>query len=47
MIKFIFGMQLNIEACPKYSSLHIFAISPDKHENEVDFLPGDKQFSTK
>ena len=27
---------------PKISNLHIFAISPEKHGGEVDFLPENK-----
>ena len=27
---------------PKIGSLHIFAISPEKHGGEVDFLPANK-----
>ena len=30
---------------PKIRSLHIFAISPDKHGGEVDFLPANKHES--
>ena len=30
---------------PKIRSLHIFAISPEKHMDEVDFLSADKHES--
>ena len=62
MMKFIFGMQINIEVFYKLilsvwvcigrhaqsmqnKISHIFAISPEKHGVEVDFLPANDQKS--
>ena len=47
MVKLIlsFWMCATMPKVPKVKSLHIFAISPQKHGGEVDFLPANKHES--